>query len=248
MGIVVRAADRSTNQVDVEFLQEFEEGNGFAEIDPNPRFVSSEGKAVFLIFKGTRFSHTVGSHLEGDPIDGAEADGDHQIGGLVTNTADNFAQEAGAVFETASIASRAIETAEELVAQITVAVLDVDEIKSQISSNCCSVYELFNQVVDLKIGKDADFVGAATPLVKNRMMIESDWLKLVLGVWSGKTPRVGELEPDQLIVILAKRFAMGLKEFRSHMADFSLGLFMKPKLIGVCAGSVLNGNGLASPD
>ena len=69
----------------------------FAEIDSDAGFVASKGKAIFLTFKSARFSHTIAPLLEGDPINGADADSDHQIRGLVTNAADNFTQEAGAV-------------------------------------------------------------------------------------------------------------------------------------------------------
>ena len=92
------------------------------------------GKTAVVIggggFAGTEFAGRGegGVGTEGDEIESAEADAEVDLVSAGANAGDDFAEEAGAVFERAAVRSGAGVGAEEFVQEVTVAMFDVDEI------------------------------------------------------------------------------------------------------------------------
>ena len=81
------------------------------------------------------------------------------------------------------------------------AVLDVDEIETELCGSPRRSMEMFDDSADLAIGQEWIVRGQAQTFVENRMMVENLRLVAILNIRLAVTPRVGQLKPDDRIVI-----------------------------------------------
>ena len=127
--VVVRAADRHAHQADVQRRQQVEEAERLRQVGADAAAVAAEGVAIGA-GERLRLAAAVRPLAEGDPVHGAEADADRQARRLGADAGDDFAEKARPVLETAAVAAGPVHGAEELVAEVAVAVLDVDEVEA----------------------------------------------------------------------------------------------------------------------
>ena len=104
----------------------------FGEVGAQAGAVAAEGVGVVRRAPVRRRPRTVVVAVhEGHEIDGAEAHRDLEAGRLGPDAGHDLAQEPGAVLEAAAVRPGPVDGAQELVAQIAVAVLDVDEVEAR---------------------------------------------------------------------------------------------------------------------
>ena len=97
------------------------------------------------------FTDSIFALLERNKIKDADPGADLQVGfGL--DTAGNFSQESCPVFKTPAERSFAIKTRKQFMTQITVAVLDIDEIKTGFFRHDRCGNEILNQLLEIVIG------------------------------------------------------------------------------------------------
>src|SRR5690606_27122191 len=113
-----------TDEMNAERFEQVEEGVRLGEVDTSASWVAAEGVAVALAER-FRFARAVRAGAEGNPVKGAEAHADFETGRTLADSGDDFAQEAGAVFEAAAVATGAVNSGEKFVTEVAVTVLEV---------------------------------------------------------------------------------------------------------------------------
>ena len=137
VGIVVGRAGAEVDEFDAEVGAFADEADGFTEVGFD-RVVLVYAECVFVgtavreIFRdaGAGFAGRGkgGVGTEGDEVESAEADAEVDFVSAGADAGDDFAEEAGAIFEGAAVFAGAGVGAEEFVQEVAVAMFDVDEI------------------------------------------------------------------------------------------------------------------------
>ncbi len=126
------APAETETSANVELGEEVEEGQRLGEVGPQAGAVAAEGVVVAALPPTPPGPGTVVVAVdERHEIDGAEAHRDLEAGSLGADAGHDLAQEPGAVLEAAAVLAGPIDGAQELVAQIAVAMLDVDEVEAR---------------------------------------------------------------------------------------------------------------------
>ncbi len=92
-----------------------------------------------------------GVRPEGHEIESAQPDADVQSGVIRPDALHDLSQEACAVLEGSTVGSRTCEGAQELVAEVSVTVLDVDELLAEIGRHRCGAMVVLDQGLDFII-------------------------------------------------------------------------------------------------
>ena len=98
-----------------------------------------------------RHADAVRAGLPGKHVEGAEAHADAEAGRRAANAGDDFAQEAGAILEAAAVTSGTTPGAEELVAEVAVAVLDIDPAEAGLLREARRRDEILDEAGDLVV-------------------------------------------------------------------------------------------------
>ena len=99
-------------------------------------------------------------------------------------------------------------------AQIPVAMLDIDEAKPRLPCPHPSGHEIFHQRIELVIAKDRLIGNNTHPGIENRMPVGDSRRRLALGV--GETTRVGQLEPHDEIIRAPEALCMALHQLAAQ--------------------------------
>ena len=181
-------------------------------------------------------------------FEGAEAHADAEAGRLGADAGDDLAQEAGAVLEAAAIAPGATPGAEELVAEIAVAVLDIDPGEAGLLRQARRRDEILDEAGDLVVVEEDVVVVDAELRIQQGVAVEGAGLEGRAGVGAAEAARVGELEADAQVGGVAEAFAVGRDEGLAQAGDGGQRGFVEQELVGVGAAIVADGDGLAAPD
>ena len=116
--------------------------------------------------------------LERHGIERAQPHADAQARRFGADALDDLAHEARAVFEAAAIRSGPVDGAEEFVAEIAVAVLDVDEIVAALLGALGRDHVVVDQPLDLVVADHRPARRIAELAVEQRVVIGDDRLEL----------------------------------------------------------------------
>src|SRR4051812_34272561 len=130
----------------------------------------------------------------------AEAHSDFNFVPVCANARNNFAQNASPVFKRAAESPGTRLRAQELVQQVTVAMLDVDEICAYIPGDPGGANIALDQLLDLRIGEHLFIAGHLELLVQNWMAIRHARFHPELIDRLAESARVGELKANHQIV------------------------------------------------
>ncbi len=163
MRVVIRAPGGQVDERDVEFLEELDELTriGLVRLD-RVVLVGAEPVGVGQVLlegsgdTGAQSSAIalIGIRLEGDEVEGAEANTDIEVGMVRPDAGHDLAKKARPIFEGAAIRSGAGEAAQELVAQVAVTVLDVHELIAEVGRHIGRPDVVVDQPLDLVVGQD----------------------------------------------------------------------------------------------
>ena len=228
MRVVVRASCRHVYQLDVQFLQQLQEPIGFREVrfhrvarvHAKPVSVG-EAPSKILGHPGPQLRpiRLVRVRLVGYTVECAHAHAYHQSGRIGANSFNDLAEEPCPVLEWASIGAGACVCAEELVAKVSVAVLDVHELKAQIPSHNGCTMEIPGDLADLLIRKHWRLRVDAELAVQDRMMIRDLGGQPGLVVGSAEPARVRQLQPHQQILGGTTGFLVGIQQRLQQLAE-----------------------------
>ena len=215
VGVVVGAGRGEANQPDSQRFQQPQEGEGFREI--HLEGVVRIGPEGVRILPGPRRGSTdaIGALLEGEAIEQTQAHADGQPGGIAPDARHDLGEEAGSVREGAPVAAGPGDRGEELVAQITVAVLDVHEVEARPLGSDGRGDHVGNEFVHLGVAQDRTVVGDAESGVEQRVAVGNARFEAGFVVGAGEAARVRELKPHQKIPVLAMQFQVCRHQFGS---------------------------------
>src|SRR5262249_4388691 len=127
----------------------------------------------------------------------------------------DLSQKPGAILEASAIVSISSMRAQELMTEVSVAMLDIDKIESDLASHFSGVMKCFYDPADLCVLQNRIVLWNLEPRVENRMMVENAGLRASQSVGMAEASRVGQLQADDqsvygtrcLSVFLDKLFA-----------------------------------------
>src|SRR2546426_11786113 len=184
--------------------------------------VCAEGVRILPI-RVCRCAPAVFAAKERYRIERAETHPDFEVRRNGPDARDHFAKKAGAVLEASAVTSRARDGAQELVAEVTVTVLDVDKVEPNIVSPLAAGDKIIHQPGNLGVDHAGIIRRNAKSRVEHRMVIEDGGLDLRLLVGPRKPPRVGQLKADQEVVRRAEAKLVLFDERRSQGRDRGFG-------------------------
>ena len=220
----------------------------FGEVGAHAGAVAAEGVEVAAAGDRRRHGPVVVAVDEGHEIDGAEAHRDLEAGSLGADAGHDLAQEPGAVLEAAAVLAGAVDGAQELVAQVAVAMLDVDEVEAGPLGEPGGPHEVGDDPLDLAVAHDGVVAGGVVALVEQRVMVQGARLGAAHVVGVRDAPRVGELDADVEVV---DRVEMG--GVRSHQqvaqpGDVGQRLLEHDELTGAAPALGADGDRLGAED
>ena len=136
--------------------------------------VAAEGVGIGGMSVGARrgpgpgFAPAFGAGAEGEEVEHADADPDLQARGLGLDSRDDLAEEPGAVLQAAAVAAGPRSGGEEFVPEITVAMLEVDEMESGALRPLRRAHVILDQSGDRVIGENPRIVSDPDPAVAKR--------------------------------------------------------------------------------
>jgi len=248
--IVIGAAHGGADQFDAEGTAEFEEFDRFREIVAEAGAVAAEGVLVVADADAVAFHRDadfVGPFFEGETVEDGKARADFEAGDFAVDAFDDFAEEAGAVLETAAEFAGALEGGEEFMAEIAVRHLDVDKVEPGFFGKLCRSDEVADDVAQLVVGDD---VGrrAVKPFVEQRVTVGGDRFELRVVVRMAVAAGVGELEPDIEVVGGAELHRVAHPHFGRERLEFRHGGGGNHELAGVAFAGLHHRAGLAAEE
>ena len=116
-----------------------------------------------------------------------------KAGSRGANALDDFAEEAGAIFERAAVFSASGVGAEKFVAKVAVAMFYIDEIESQFTGGAGGPVKILDDLRDLAVGENGKIRSKAEFGIENRMVVEDFGLGAIVSVGTAVAARMGEL-------------------------------------------------------
>ena len=257
MGVVVRRTGGEIDDFDAKFRAEIDELNRFGELGLD-RIVLIHAervairKAVRKILGNTRprFSgeRQERIRLERNEIEGAEAHSQFDSISSGADAGDDFAKDAGAVFEGAAVFAGTGEGTQEFVKEISVAMFDVDEVSADVPRDFRGTDIVLDKLLDLGIGPDLIVAGDLEFLVKNGVTIGYARLHSEFIVWLAEAAGMRELKSDDEILGVCKSFTMGAYEGFAQFCQAGFVRFGDDELVGIGAAVRADGHGFAAID
>ena len=118
-----------------------------------------------------------------------------------TNARDDFPQKARPIFKAAAVFSLSRVRAEKFMPQITVAMLDVDKIESQILREFRRSMKIRDDRFYLGILQQRVAAGDAESLIQNWMVIQNARLGFCVMIRPAVSPRMRQLQPDDQSIL-----------------------------------------------
>src|SRR6266852_1911205 len=205
MRTVVRTPRRHIHQKNIQRFEQRQELNGLREI--GPRWVArihAESPAirkqirVRLRNSWAQFSFQLAAHfsigglrrigMERHSVKRGDAHADFQLRRRCANSLHHFAQKSRAIFKTSSVLPFPGMRAQKFVPQISVAMLDVDKIKTELPRDARRAMKLFDDSANLSICEQRKIARQTEPPIQNRMAIQKARLRPLVGIWFAVAP------------------------------------------------------------
>jgi len=131
-------------------------------------------------------------------VEGAQSHADHEALTLSLDSFDDQPRKARAIFKAAAELARAGVGAKQFVAEVAVAMLDIDESEPDAPGRAGGADVIIDQAVDVIVADDRRIIVRidAQFAVQDRVMIEDSRLELLLS-WAAEAPAVRQLQTDQ---------------------------------------------------
>jgi hypothetical protein len=171
-----------------------------------------------------------------------------EAGSFPADSSDDLPQEPGAVLEGPSIGPLPGMGAEKFMQKITVAVLDVDKLKTQGGGPDGGIDEALDKAFYLEVAEDRGVIAHPDAFVKERVAVGDPRLGGGIFMWPGETPGVGELEPDDGLRCRAETITVRIEESRAKTLEAGEGMVGDDELAGIGPPGGVHRDRLASPD
>src|SRR5580658_1371404 len=108
----------------------------------------------------------------------------------------DLAKKARAAFERAAVTSLPRVSAQKFMTQVSVAMLDVHEIKTQLPGHECRPMEVFDDRLDFSVGEQRVIGGQPQTPVQYWMVIKNAWFRACVFIRAAVPARVGQLQTN----------------------------------------------------
>src|SRR6266403_620768 len=122
--------------------------------------------------------------------------------------------------------------------QISVAVLDIDKIKTCLSRGTRRAVEIFDDRTDLPIRQQRIISAESQPSVQDRMMIKNSGFRLPVVVGPAVSPGVRQLETDQQALAGACRLTVSLEQSCAQLFQAPQSMRPDRQLVRIGAASM----------
>src|SRR4029077_5871642 len=117
------------------------------------------------------------------------------------NSPHHFAQKTRAVLEAPAIRPAASVRAQEFVTKITVAMLDIDEVKTKLPREHSRAVELLDDGLDFAVGENRIIVWQFQATIEQRMAIQDAGLWAIVSTGTAEATGMRELQADEQPVV-----------------------------------------------
>ncbi len=132
-------------------------------------------------------------------------------------------------------------------AEITVAMLEVDEIVAAIARKARRAHEILDEPGDVVVAQHRPVVRNAVLAVEQGMPVGDHRLEALVVVRLAETAGMGELQADDEAAVVAHGGAVGCDERLAQPGDRALGRLRQDQLVGVGAPVMAHRHRLAAP-
>ena len=137
---------------------------------------------------------------------------------------------------------------QEFVAQITVAVFEVDELEATVPGALGGHYIVIDQLANLAVGHDDNVFLGTKATIEQRVLVQHPGFHAGFQVGFAKTARVGQLQANDQVFVAAHAFAVGLNQTFAQLRNARLRLRAHDQLFGVGTAIVTDSDGFAAPN
>src|SRR5713226_9545146 len=181
-------------------------------------------------------------------VERREPDANRKLRRNRANTLHNFSQKSRAIFKTSTVLPFSSVGAQEFVPQITVAVLDVHEVETQLNRHLCRAMEFFDDHAYLSVAQNGIVARQSQFSIQDRMMIENAWFRRVMRIWTAVASGMRQLQSDEKPFVRTRRPPVFLHQCLSQSRQSFSRVPRNHELIRIRAPFVRNRNRFSSPD
>src|SRR6267143_2731701 len=164
------------------------------------------------------------------------------------NPLHNFSQKSRAIFKTPTVLPFSCVGAQEFMPQVTVAMLDVHEIKTQLTRHFCRAMKFFDDRAYLAVGQDGIVARQPQSSIQDRMMIENAWLRLSVRIRTAVASGMCQLQSDEEPFLRARCPSVLIHQHLSQSRQSFSRMLRNHELIRIRAPFVRNSNCFPSPN
>src|SRR5260370_24379290 len=186
--------------------------------------------------------------MERNGVKRGNAHADFQLRRRRANSLHDFAQESRAILKTSSVPPFPSVRAQKFVPQISMAMFDVDKIKTKLPRGARRAMELFNDPANLSVGKQWKIARQTEPAIQNRMAIQNARLRPMLRIWFAVAPRMRNLQANQQSGSRTRGELMFLNERSAQLRQPRARMLGNHQLIRIRPPAPRNGDGFAAPN
>src|SRR5258708_6107958 len=186
--------------------------------------------------------------MERHGVKRGNAHADFQLRRRRANSLHDFAQESRAILKTPSVPPSPSVRAKKFVPQISMAMFDVEKIKTKPPRGARRAMELFNDPANLSVGKQWKIARQTEPAIQNRMAIQNARLLPMLRIWFEVAPRMRKLQANQQSPIRTTASLMFLPDLTAQLRQPRARMLGNHQLIRIRPPAARNGDGFAAPN
>src|SRR5258708_14275884 len=186
--------------------------------------------------------------MERHSVKRGDAHANFQLRGSRANSLHNFAQESRAILKTSSVLPFPSVRAKKFVPQISMAMLDVDKIKTKLPRDARRAMKILDDVFDFRICEQRKIARQTKPPVQNRMTIQNARLRPMPRIRFAVAPRMRKLQTNQQPRIRTYSELMFLSERGAQLRQPRARMLRNHKLIRIRPPAVRDGDGFAAPN
>src|SRR5258708_6970422 len=186
--------------------------------------------------------------MERHGVKRGDAHANFQLRRRRANSLHNLAQKSRAILETSSILPFPSVRAQEFVSQISMAMLDVDKIKTKLPRDARRAVKLFNDSANLAIREERKIARQTKPPVQNRMAVQNARLRPMLRIRFAVTPRMRKLQTNQQPRIRTRSELVFLSEGSTQLRQPRARMLRNHQLIRIRPPAARDGDGFAAPN
>ena len=160
----------------------------------------------------------------------------------------DLAQKSCAIIKTSSIFSIAGVRAQKFVAQVAMAMFDVDKIETDLAGDTRRTLKLLDDSANFSVREQGKIAGQAESAIQNRMAVQNSWLRAIVRIRLAVAAGVRKLQANQQAVSRSCGSFVFRNQLGAQLRQACACMLCDDKLIGIRTRTVRDSGGFASPN